>query len=547
MASAVPNRMEPMPERHENKQFFLTTPIFYVNDAPHIGHAYTEVAADVLARWHRQAGDDTWFLTGTDEHGQKILRTATANGVAPKEWADRLVETAWKPLLDTIDISNDDFIRTTDERHERGVQQFLQKLYDEGHVYAGEFEALYCVGCEEFKPKSEIVDGTGAFEGEKVCAIHSKPLELLQEKNYFFKMSAFQDRLLALYEERPDFVQPASARNEVIAFVQQGLEDLSISRTSFDWGIPIPWDSSHVTYVWFDALLNYVTATGYGADDPEAAAQFARRWPGNHIVGKDILRFHAVIWPAMLMAAGLEVPEHVFAHGWLLVGGEKMSKSKLTGIAPNEITDTFGSDAFRYYFMRAISFGHDGSFSWEDLHARYHAELANGFGNLASRVLAMNAKYFDSAVPAVVGGAEDPADLAIRDLAAAVTAAADERIERFAIHEAIAEIWQLVDALNGYVQEQQPWALAKDPAKADRLAAVLATATEGLRVLAQLLHPVIPIATSKLWAALGAEEALGALDSLPLRSAGEWGKLPAGTTLQQLDVLFPRIEAEVQV
>ncbi len=520
----------------EQKRFFLTTPIFYVNDAPHIGHAYTEVAADVLARWHRQAGDDTWFLTGTDEHGQKILRTATANGVEPKEWADKLVETAWKPLLDTINISNDDFIRTTEPRHEEGVAKFLQKLYDDGHVYAGEFEALYCVGCEEFKPKSEIVDGEGAFAGEKVCAIHSKPLELLQEKNYFFKMSAFQERLLALYEERPDFVQPASARNEVIAFVQQGLEDLSISRTSFDWGIPIPWDSSHVTYVWFDALLNYVTATGYGAD----AEEFARRWPANHIVGKDILRFHAVIWPAMLMAAGLEVPKHVFAHGWLLVGGEKMSKSKLTGIAPNEITDTFGSDAFRYYFMRAIAFGHDGSFSWEDLHARYHAELANGFGNLASRVLAMNAKYFDRTMPEA--GALTPADQTIRELAATVTADADAHIEAFAIHEAIADVWKLVDALNGYVQEQQPWALAKDDAQSERLATVLATATEGLRVLAELLHPVIPLATEKLWKALGAEQVLGALDAQPLRDAGRWGRLPAGTPQDTLDVLFPRVE-----
>ena len=526
--------MEIMPEQ---KRFFLTTPIFYVNDAPHIGHAYTEVASDVLARWHRQAGDDTWFLTGTDEHGQKILRTATANGVEPQEWADRLVETAWKPLLDTINISNDDFIRTTEPRHAEGVAKFLQKLYDDGHVYAGEFEALYCVGCEEFKPKSEIVDGEGAFEGEKVCAIHSKPLELLQEKNYFFKMSAFQDRLLALYNDRPDFVQPASARNEVIAFVQQGLEDLSISRTSFDWGIPIPWDSSHVTYVWFDALLNYITATGYSSDPEE----FARRWPANHIVGKDILRFHAVIWPAMLMAAGLEVPNHVFAHGWLLVGGEKMSKSKLTGIAPNEITDTFGSDAFRYYFMRAISFGHDGSFSWEDLHARYHAELANGFGNLASRVLAMDAKYFDGTMPEA--GEVLPADQAIIDLAAAVTAAADAHIEKFAIHEAIADVWKLVDALNGYVQDQQPWALAKEETQADRLATVLATATEGLRVLAELLHPVVPLATAKLWAALGAEDALGALDTQPLREAGRWGRLPAGTPQQSLEVLFPRVEA----
>ncbi|WP_449280392.1 methionine--tRNA ligase [Leucobacter sp.] len=533
--------MAPDPQAQRSQaqpsSFFLTTPIFYVNDAPHIGHAYTEVAADVLARWHRQAGDDTWFLTGTDEHGQKILRTATANGVAPKEWADRLVESAWKPLLDTIDISNDDFIRTTDVRHETGVAKFLQKLYDDGHVYAGEFEALYCVGCEEFKPKSEIVDGTGAFEGEKVCAIHSKPLELLQEKNYFFKMSAFQDRLLALYEERPDFVQPASARNEVIAFVQQGLEDLSISRTSFDWGIPIPWDSSHVTYVWFDALLNYVTAIGYGAD-PE---QFERRWPATHLVGKDILRFHAVIWPAMLMAAGLEVPNHVFAHGWLLVGGEKMSKSKLTGIAPNEITDTFGSDAFRYYFMRAISFGHDGSFSWEDLAARYQAELANGFGNLASRVLAMNQKYFDGRVPEPSAIADTESEAQIRDLAATVAARADERIEAFAIHEAIASVWELVDALNGYITEQEPWALAKDPEQRERLATVLYTVTEGLRVLAVLLAPVIPLATAKLWTALGAEAALGALAAQPIREAGDWGRLPAGTEQQSLAVLFPRI------
>ncbi|MGO1539104.1 MAG: methionine--tRNA ligase [Leucobacter sp.] len=522
----------------ERSSFFITTPIFYVNDAPHIGHAYTEVATDVLARWHRQAGDDTWFLTGTDEHGQKILRTATANGAHPKEWADRLVERSWKPLLDLIDISNDDFIRTTEPRHEEGVATFLQHLFDEGHVYAGEFEALYCVGCEEFKPKNEIIDGEGAFEGEKVCAIHSKPLELLQERNYFFKMSAFQERLLALYEERPDFVQPSSARNEVIAFVQQGLEDLSISRTSFDWGVPIPWDEAHVTYVWFDALLNYVTATGYGKD-PE---QFARRWPGVHIVGKDILRFHAVIWPAMLMAAGIEVPKHVFAHGWLLVGGEKMSKSKLTGIAPNEITDTFGSDAFRYYFMRTVSFGHDGSFSWEDLAARYQAELANGFGNLASRVLAMNNKYFEGRVPAP--SAVTDSDVAIQDLAASAASRADAYIEKFAVHDAIAAIWELVDALNGYITEQQPWVLAKDPAQRDRLATVLYTATEGLRALAELLSPVLPQATAKLWVALGAETTLGALTAQPIREAGSWGRLQPDTELQPLAVLFPRVETD---
>lgn len=522
----------------QTDSFFVTTPIFYVNDAPHIGHAYTEVAADVLARWHRQAGDDTWLLTGTDEHGQKILRTATANGYEPREWADKLVETAWRPLLEEVNISNDDFIRTTEKRHESGVQAFLQQLYDAGHIYAGEFEALYCVGCEEFKPKSEILDGEGAYAGEKVCAIHSKPLELLSEKNYFFKMSAFGDALLKLYEERPDFVQPASARNEVIAFVQQGLDDLSISRTSFDWGIPIPWDPSHVTYVWFDALLNYVTATGYSSDD----ANFARRWPGVHIVGKDILRFHAVIWPAMLMAAGLDVPKHVFAHGWLLVGGEKMSKSKLTGIAPSEITGTFGSDAFRYYFMRAVSFGHDGSFSWEDLALRYQAELANGFGNLASRVLAMNAKYFDAKMPEASDFTE--ADQRIIDLTKNAAELADTKIKEFAVHDAIAAIWQVVDALNGYITEQEPWVLAKEESQRERLATVLAVTTEGLRALAVLLSPVIPESCQKLWQALGAEATLGALESQPLREAGEWGKLQAGTQQSKLEVLFPRIEAE---
>jgi methionyl-tRNA synthetase len=519
------------------RPFYLTTPIFYVNDVPHIGHAYTEVAADVLTRWHRQAGDDTWLLTGTDEHGQKILRTATANGATPKEWTDRLVETAWKPLLETIDIANDDFIRTTDERHERRVKLFIEKLRESGHIYEAEFEGLYCVGCEEFKPASEIVEGTGEYDGQKVCAIHGRPLELMHEKNYFFRMSAFQQQLLDLYKSRPEFVQPESARNEVVAFVSQGLNDLSISRSTFDWGIPIPWDSSHVLYVWVDALLNYATAIGYGEDDDE----FERRWPAQHIVGKDILRFHAVIWPAMLMAAGLQVPAGVFGHGWLLVGGEKMSKSKLTGIAPNEITDTFGSDAFRYYFMRAISFGQDGSFSWEDLAARYHAELANGFGNLASRVIAMVKRYFDGAVPAPA--VDEAPELAIQTTVTASALEADAAIERFAIHDALAAIWKIVDALNGYLTEQEPWALAKDEDKRDRLATVLYTAAEGLRALAVLLSPVLTKATPKLWAALGAEESVGPLSAQPLREAGSWGVLKPGTVVGDLEPLFPRIEA----
>ncbi|MCW2165623.1 methionyl-tRNA synthetase [Microbacterium hydrothermale] len=518
------------------RSFYITTPIYYPSDLPHIGHGYTTVAVDALARWHRQAGDDTWMLTGTDEHGQKMLRAAAANGVTPQEWVDKLVTESWFPLLETLDVANDDFIRTTQPRHEERVQEFVKALYDRGYIYAGEYEALYCVGCEEFKPEAEIVDGTGPFEGLKVCAIHSKPLELLQEKNYFFKLSEFQDRLLELYKTEPDFVRPESARNEVVSFVRSGLKDLSISRSAFDWGITVPWDPSHVIYVWVDALLNYATAVGYGTD-PE---QFARRWPAFHVVGKDILRFHAVIWPAMLMAAGLDVPRGVFAHGWLLVGGEKMSKSKLTGIAPTEITDVFGSDAYRFYFLSAIAFGQDGSFSWEDLSARYQAELANGFGNLASRTVAMISKYFDGVVPPA--GPSTDLDAAIHKIVADAATAADAAIERFRIDEAIAAIWTIVDALNGYITENEPWALAKDEAQRERLGTVLYTAAEGLRALAVLLSPVMPESTAKLWVALGAEGSIGALADQPIRDAGTWGVLRPGSSVEALTPLFPRVE-----
>jgi methionyl-tRNA synthetase len=518
------------------RSFYLTTPIFYVNDVPHIGHAYTEVAADLIARWHRQSGDDTWLLTGTDEHGQKILRTAVANDTTPKEWADKLVKDAWLPLLQTINIANDDFIRTTDERHEHAVTIFLQKLYDDGFIYSGDYEGYYCVGCEEYKQIDDLMETPdGDFAGQLVCKIHGRPVEVLKETNYFFRMSDFEQRLLDLYETRPDFVQPASVRNEIISFVKQGLSDLSISRSSFDWGIQIPWDHSHVLYVWFDALLNYITAIGYGSDDEN----FQRRWPGTQLVGKDIARFHAVIWPAMLMAAGLDVPTHVFGHGWLLVGGEKMSKSKLTGIAPEEITDTFGVDAFRYYFMSAINFGSDGSFSWEDLSARYQSELANGFGNLASRVTAMIGRYYEGSVPAPAEYTAD--DLAIQQTVTDALAKANAAIEVFAIHEAIAAIWEIVEDLNGYITIQEPWVLSKDPAHRDRLGTVLYTVAEGLRALAVLLSPVIPDATEKLWVALGAQ-ALGALSAQPIGDAATWGQLPVGSKVVPLEPLFPRIE-----
>ena len=516
--------------------FFIATPIFYVNDVPHIGHAYTEVAADVLSRWMRNSGIDTWFLTGTDEHGQKIMRTALANGVKPKEWADRLVEQAWKPLLSTLNLANDDFIRTTEERHESAVQTFLTLLHDKGFIYQGEYEGFYCVGCEEYKTPADLADGAGEFEGQKVCQIHGRPIEVLKEENYFFKMSEFQDRLLELYRDRPDFIQPASVRNEIVAFVNRGLEDLSISRSNIDWGIELPFDRSHVTYVWFEALLNYITATGWGSNDDE----FARRWPAVQLVGKDIARFHAVIWPAMLMAAGLEPPRKVFAHGWLLVGGEKMSKTKLTGIAPSDITDVFGSDAFRYYFLRAITFGSDGSFSWEDLSARYEAELANGLGNLASRVIAMLKRYRAGIVPdpaAGSGAAED----ALRTVITDAVGRADRSMHDFAIHEALAQIWRIVEQTNGYLTEQEPWVLAKDDASAQRLDAVLYSSAETLRVLALVLHPFMPQAMGSLWTALGQE---GEPGDHRLLEAAVAGGLAPGTTVAELPPLFPRIEED---
>ncbi|GAA2077745.1 methionine--tRNA ligase [Aeromicrobium halocynthiae] len=521
--------------------FYVTTPIFYVNDAPHIGHGYTTVMGDVLTRWHRQRGEDVWYLTGTDEHGQKVLRKAQQNGVTPKEWTDRLVESEWRPMLQTLDIANDDFIRTTDARHEVGAQAFWTDLNERGEVYKGSFSGWYSVGSEEFVGEDDVLDGEGDDEGHKVSALDGSRLEWVTEENYFFPLSRYADRLLELYRERPDFIQPASARNEIVSFVERGLKDLSISRSTFDWGIPVPWDESHVMYVWIEALLNYVTAAGYGVDEE----QFERLWPADvHIVGKDIARFHAVIWPAMLMAAGRPVPHRVFAHGWLLVGGQKMSKSKANGIRPDEITGVFGSDAYRYYFTRALTFGADGSISWEDIRARYHAELANGFGNLASRTAAMIGKYFGGELPAA--GALSDAEQALQGLVAEAVAAADAAIDALAPQEAMAQVWRIVDGLNLYLTEQAPWTVAKsadaDERAAQRLATILATAAEGLRVLAVLLNPVMPKACASLWESLGAEPSLGALADQRVGDVATWGQLPPGSTITKVPSLFPRIE-----
>lgn len=526
------------------KAFYVTTPIYYVNDAPHIGHAYTTMVGDVLTRWHRMRGEPVWYLTGTDEHGQKVEAAAAANGVAPQAWVDGLVTQKWLPVLKTIDVANDDFIRTTEHRHTERVQRFMERMHEQGWFYLGSYEGPYCVGCEEFKLADELIDGEGENAGKKCCPIHGRPVQTLDESNWFFKLSEFREKLIAHYESNPKALQPQSAYNEVMSFLRGELKDLSISRSTFDWGIPLPWDSNHVIYVWFDALLNYATAVGLEDTDAAGNLKFAQTWPADvHLVGKDILRFHAVIWPAMLMAAGLPLPKTVFAHGWLLVGGEKMSKSKLTGIAPSQIVDTFGSDAFRYYFLRAIAFGADGSFSWEDMTARYTNELANGLGNLASRATAMVDRYFGGRIPAAE---PQPVDEAIARQWQAVATSADEAVDRFEFATALASTKEFVDALNLYLTEQEPWKVAKagTPGAMQRVGTVLATVCEGLRGLAVVLHPVMPKATTSLWRDLGAESALGPLASQRIDQAGGWGVLPTGTSVTKGEPLFPRLPDE---
>jgi len=501
--------------------FYVTTPIYYVNDVPHIGHAYTTVAADVAARYHRLRGDPTYFLTGTDEHGQKVERAAREHGKDPQAWTDAMIP-SWRSVWTNLDIAYDDFIRTTEERHETPVKAFVKNLYERGEIYEGVYEGPYCVACEQFYLESELVDGR--------CPVHGIPVERLKETNYFFRQSAHADWLLNDYYARtPMPVRPEARLNEVIGLVRQGLQDVSVSRPSLEWGIPLPWEPSHVIYVWIEALQNYITALGY-----PAGALFRTFWPAVHFVGKDILRFHAVTWPAMLHAAGEEPPREVFAHGWLLVRGEKMSKTKLTGIHPDELLATFGVDAYRYYFMREIAFGQDGSFSWESMVARYNADLANGLGNLASRVLTMIVSYFDGVVP-------DPGpDAGQGSLERAVAAALPgyrQGMESFAFHEALEAAFGIVREANGFIVTTAPWNLAKDPAQRAKLGTVLWASAEALRAMAVLLSPVMPRACGTLWEQLGIAEPLRAVRL----DAAAWGGLKPGTRVSKGDALFPRV------
>ena len=505
--------------------YYLTSSIPYVNAEPHVGTAYEIVACDFIARYRRLRGDRVHFLTGTDEHSLNVARRSAEHGVTPQEWVDRMVP-KWLDVWRRLEISNDDFIRTSEPRHAERVRAFVQRLHERGEVYLGTYRGPYCASCEEFKQEKELVDGN--------CPIHGTPVEILEEQNYFFPLSKYQQPLLDLYEQRPEFVEPAVRRNEVVSFVRGGLQDLSISRSGTDWGIPLPWDAGHVIYVWVDALLNYATAVGLGTDE----ATFERLWPPDlHILGKDIVRFHAVIWPALLMAAGLELPKTVFVHGFLHVGGERMSKSRGTGVHPFELVDRFGVDSYRYYFMREVSFGQDGNYSIESMTDRHNADLANGLGNLASRILAMLGSYLDSVVPEP-GSAEDEADLP-----AVIAEAArryDEHMLAVELQPALQAVWSVVDRANGYLVEKEPWKLAKDEANREELAGVLYAAAETLRILAVLIQPIMPAAAQQLWDQLGIGGDVGDR-RVPVDVA--WGGLAPGTKTVKGEALFPRLEA----
>jgi methionyl-tRNA synthetase len=500
--------------------YYVTTPIYYVNAEPHLGHAYSTIAADVLARHMRQRGEDVFFLTGTDEHGEPVAQAAEREGVSPRELADRNAE-RFRALTARVNASNDFFIRTSDPRHEEAVQRVLQSVYDRGYVYEGTYEGWYCPRCADFKTEAELEDGNR-------CPIHKIVLEREKEDNYFFQLSAFQEPLERLYAERPDLVLPDIRYNEALSFIKQGLNDVSLTRARLRWGVPVPWDETHVFYVWFDALLNYYTALGFAREGEDLTERF---WPATvHVIGKDILKFHAVFWPALLMAAGLEVPERIYIHGYLLMDEQKMSKSLGNVLDPFQVSEVYGVDALRHYLLAAVTFGQDGSVSTQDLETRYTAELANEYGNLASRSLAVIERYRNGVVPSV----ESPPALA--DLFDGAADRVRARFDAVDVSGALEETWRLVRALNRYVQDEAPWQLAKDESRAEALDQVLYGLAEGLRVVSVLLHPFMPEATDRLLAALGQEDR--SLERARLGAVG------GGARVGDLQPLFPRIDRQ---
>jgi methionyl-tRNA synthetase len=505
-------------------RFYITTPIYYTNDAPHVGSAYCTVNADALARWHRLVGDETKFLTGTDEHGQKVSDAARKNGYEPQEWTDQ-TSRRFKEAWDTLNISYDDFIRTTEPRHHESVQKFLGAIYDNGYIYKGVYQGLYCVSCEDYYTIEASIEGK--------CPIHGRPLTEMQEENWFFKLSAFEDRLLAYYADHPEFVTPETKRNEAYSFIKGGLRDISITRTSISWGVQVPWDEEHVFYVWYDALINYLTAIGYGSDDTE----MAKWWPvSNHLIGKEIIRFHCVWWPAMCMAAGIEPPAHVHVHGWLLIGGQKLSKTmaaeggvKLTDIAPIELTNQYGVDPVRYYLLRETSLGNDGEFSLEGVTHRYNTDLANNLGNLVARVCT---------VVATKCGGRGPSPRLDSSLRLASEQAVEENIagwDSFNPQSALEGTWSLIGATNAYLEQHAPWKM--EPGEA--LDVVMGDALEAIRLVAVLTSPAMPGVCEEIWRRIGLD---GTPSDVTFDVSRVWGQYRGTGAIEKGAPLFPRIK-----
>ncbi len=506
-------------------RFYITTPIYYANDAPHVGSAYTTVNADALARWHRLVGDEVKFLTGTDEHGQKMADAAAKNGATPREWTDRVSE-RFREAWSVLDISNDDFIRTTEPRHYSSVQKFLSVIYENGYIYKDVYKGLYCVSCEDYYTLEASDNGT--------CPIHHSPLTEMEEENWFFKLSAFEERLLEHFETHPGFVTPETKRNEAYAFVKGGLRDISITRTSITWGVPVPWDDRHVFYVWYDALINYLSAIGYGTDADEVATW----WPvSNHLIGKEIIRFHCVWWPAMCMAAGLEPVHHVHVNGWLLVGGEKLGKTmaaegavKLTDIEPIGLTKEFGVDPLRYYLLRETALGNDGEFSLEGIAARYNTDLANNLGNLVARVAAVVTSKCAGAGPT------PSASSTLKDTAASVIDTAARAWDQFAPQRALEVTFDLVGATNAYLEAHAPWKMEPGP----QVDLVMGDALEAIRLVAILISPAMPSVAREIWRRIGLT---GAPDEKAYAEVTVWGQYPGGP-VEKGEPLFPRIKSD---